>query len=117
MQLLYHIIHYYLERTCYKITISKKIKAIENKIEEAAKILALSSGNVSKYNFLIGIDFLAEKYVLEWAAIIKRFEYFPFGSELKKQTDIAKDQHKFCKDQMTIEKKMRVVKIRVTKIK
>ena len=65
MQLLYHIIHYYLERACYKITISKKIKAIENKIEEAAKILALSSGIVSKYKFLIGIDFLAEKYLLE----------------------------------------------------
>ena len=46
------------------MTISKKIKTIENKIEEAAKILALSSGNVSKYKFLIGIDFLAEKYLL-----------------------------------------------------
>ena len=47
------------------MTISKKIKTIENKIEEAAKILALSSGNVSKYKFLIDIDFLAEKYLLE----------------------------------------------------
>lgn len=47
------------------MTISKKIKTIENKTEEAAKILALLSGNVSKYKFLIGIDFLAEKYVLE----------------------------------------------------
>ena len=92
------------------MTISKKIKTIENKIEEAAKILALLSGNVSKYKFLIGIDFLADI----WQRV---FEYFSFGSELKKRTDIAKDQHKICKDQMRIEKKMRVVKIRVTKIK
>ena len=42
------------------MTISKKIKTIENKIEEPAKILALLSGNVSKYKFLIGIDFLAD---------------------------------------------------------
>ena len=33
------------------------------------------------------------------AATIKRFEYSPLGSELKKQTEIAKDQDKLLKDQ------------------
>ena len=55
----HQIIHYDLGRTYYKISISEKIKAIGNKIEQnkpqfnldrqTAKILALSSGNVSKY--------------------------------------------------------------------
>ena len=52
--------------------------------------MALSSGNVGKYYFLTGKDVLQEKYLLEKAATMKRFEYWPLGSELKKQTDIAK---------------------------
>ena len=50
--------------------ITEKIKVINNKIEqnkaqynlhrETAKISALSSGNVSKYEFLIGKDVLPE---------------------------------------------------------
>ena len=57
--------------TFYKMSISKKFKAINNKIEQnkaqynldrqTAKISALSSGNVSKYEFLTGKDVLPEK--------------------------------------------------------
>ena len=64
IQLYHQIIHYGLGRTYYKISISEKIKAINNKIEEnkvrynldrqTAKISALSSGNVNKYEFLTG---------------------------------------------------------------
>ena len=77
----------------------KNIKTINNNIKQnkahydleiqTAKISALSSGNVSKYEFLNGKDVLPEKDLLDKAATIKRFEYSPLGSELKKQTDIA----------------------------
>ena len=52
--------------------------------------MGLSSGNVGKYEFLIGKDLLPTKDLLEKAATIKRFEYSQLGSELKNQTDIAK---------------------------
>ena len=55
--------------------IAKKIKAINNKIEQrkaqydldrqTAKISALSSGNVSKYEFLTGKDISPEKDLQE----------------------------------------------------
>ena len=55
--------------------ISKKIKAINNKIKQnkakydlgrqTAKISVLSSGNVSKYEFLTGKDVLPENDLLE----------------------------------------------------
>ena len=66
MQLCHQIIHDNLGRTYYKMSINEKIKAINNKIEknkaqynldrQTAKIPALSSGNVSKYEFLTGKD-------------------------------------------------------------
>ena len=53
------------------MSISEKIKAINNKIEQSkawynlnrqtAKISALSSGNVSKYEFLTGTSVLPKK--------------------------------------------------------
>ena len=52
--------------------------------------MVLSSGDVGKYEFFAGKDVLPEKYLLEKAVTIKRFENSPLGSELKKQTDIAK---------------------------
>ena len=68
------------------MSISEKIKTINNKIEEnkaqynlnrqTAIISALSSGDVSKYEFL---NFLPEKDLLEKAAAFKRFEYSPLG--------------------------------------
>ena len=69
------------------MSIDEKIKTINSKIEqnkaqynldrEAAKIPALSSGNVSKYEFLTGKDVLPEKDLPEKAATMKRFEYYP----------------------------------------
>ena len=58
-----------LRRTYYKMSITDKIKAIDNKTEQnkaqyslnrrqTAKISALLSGNVSKYEFLTGKDAL-----------------------------------------------------------
>ena len=80
-------------RTYYKMSVSDKIKTINNEIEQnkaqynldrqTAKISALSSGNVSKYDVLTGKDILPEKNLLEKAASLKRFEYSPSGKELK----------------------------------
>ena len=63
------------------MTITDKIKTINNKIDEnkvqqnlnkqTAKISSLSSGNVSKYEFLTGKNILPEKDLLEKAATIK----------------------------------------------
>ena len=38
-------------------------------------------------------DVLLEKELLEEAAAIKRFEYFPLGKELKKQTSVTENQY------------------------
>ena len=83
--------------------ISEKIKLINSKIKQkktqydsdrqTTEISGLSSGNVSKYEFLIGKDVLPKKYLQGKAATIKRFEYSPLGKELKVQTDIAKKQY------------------------
>ena len=78
------------------MSISEKIKAINNKIEQnkaqynldrqTAKSCALSSGNVSKYEFLTGKDVIVKKDLLEKAAILKRLEYSPLGKSFEKQT-------------------------------
>ena len=66
------------------MSISEKIKAINNKIEQnkaqhdldrqTSKISALSSRNVSKYEFLTGKDVLPEKKLLGKAAAMKKIE-------------------------------------------
>ena len=78
----------------------EKVKAINNKIKQnkahysldrqTAKMSALASGNVTKYEFLTGKDVLPGKDLLEKTAAIKRFEYSLLGKELKKQTIFAK---------------------------
>ena len=63
------------------MTVSMKIKTVDNKINKAqydlerrtAKISTLPSRNISKYEFLTGKDVLTEKDLLEKAATIKRF--------------------------------------------
>ena len=85
------------------MSINKKIKVINNKIEQrnaqydlhrqTAKISALSLGNVSKYEFLTRKDFLPEKHPAEKATTEKRFEYSPLGKESKAQTDNTKKQY------------------------
>ena len=56
--------------------VSEKIKTINNKIEQ----------NMSK-------DVLPKIDLLQKVAALKRFEYSPFGSELKKQTSVAEKQY------------------------
>ena len=63
------------------MAISKKIKAINNKIKQnkakydlgrqTTKISVLSSGNVSKYEFLTGKDVLPENDLLEKASTMR----------------------------------------------
>ena len=63
-----------------KVTINEKIETIDNKIKQnkaeynldrqSAEISPLSSGNVSKYQFLTGKDVLPEKELLEEAGTI-----------------------------------------------
>ena len=68
------------------------IKSSKNKYNldrKTAKISALSSGNVSKYEFLTGKDFLLKKDFLEKATALKSFEYSLLGKELKAQTSAA----------------------------
>ena len=68
-----------------RLTIVNKIeqnKARYNLDRQTAKISALSSGNVSKYEFLTGKDVLSEKDLLEKAAAVKRVEYLPSGSKV-----------------------------------
>ena len=65
------------------MSISEKIKAIDNKTDQnkvqynldrqTAKISALSSGNVCKYKFLTAKDVLSEREFLEKAGLLKRF--------------------------------------------
>ena len=64
-------------------------KAQYNLDWRTAKISALSSGNISKYEFLAGDDVLPETDLLEKAAAFKRFEYSLLGKELKAQTSVA----------------------------
>ena len=52
----------------------KQNKAQYDLDRKAAKISALSSRNVSKYEFLISKDVLSEKYFLEKVAAIKKYE-------------------------------------------
>ena len=85
------------------MSISEKIKTINNKIEQnkvqynldkqTANVSTLSSANVSKYEFLSGKDVLPEKYLLRKAAAMKRFEYSSLGNKLKKQTSVAEKQY------------------------
>ena len=85
------------------MSISEKIKTIDNKIEQnkaqydldrpTAKISALSSGNISKYKFLTGKDVLPERNLLEKDATLKRFEFSLLGKTLKAQTDSAKKKY------------------------
>ena len=76
----------------------QKIKTIDNKIKQnkaqynldrqAAKISALSSGNVSKYEFLTLKDILSKKELLKKDAALKSFEYSPLGKTFEVQTNI-----------------------------
>ena len=82
---------------------SEKIKTINNKIEQnktpynldkqTANISALSSANISEYEFLTGKDLLPEIELLEKAIALKNWEFSLLGKELKKQTSVAEKQY------------------------
>ena len=57
---------------------------------EAAKISALSSGKINKYEYLTGEEILPsnQQQIIEQA----KFTYSPFGKAFEKQTKIIKDQ-------------------------
>ena len=76
------------------ILLIEQNKAQYNLDRQTAKISALSSRNVSKYEFLTGKDILLEKDLLEKAAAIKRFEYSSLGKELKKQSSVSEKRIK-----------------------
>ena len=57
---------------------------------EAAKISALSSGKIVKYEDLIGEEIKEEMRVIEQA----KFTYSPLGKALEKQTKTIEDQGK-----------------------
>ena len=96
------------------MSISEKIKTIDNKIEQnkaqynldrqSAKIFALLSGNISKYTLLTGKDVLPENYLLEKTATTKRFEYWPLGKELRAQTNTAQKQYQKLDDIFVFDK-------------
>ena len=76
--------------------------AIENKIRdeklqydinrEAAKISALSSGKIDKYEYLTGEEILPpnQQKIIEQA----KFTYSPLGKAFEKQTKTTEDQRK-----------------------
>ena len=59
---------------------------------EAAKISALSSRNIHKYEYLTGEDILSsnEQQIIEQA----KFTYFPLGKDFEKQIKTIKNQGK-----------------------
>ena len=81
-----------------KVSSSKKIKAINNKLsktklyrDEKLLIFQLYHQEMSvNMNFWLTNMFYQKKTLLEKAVTMKRFEYSPLGNELKTQTDIAK---------------------------
>ena len=77
------------------MTIDEKIrdeKLQYNINREAAKISALSSNKIHKYEYLTGEDMLpsSNKQIIEQA----RFTYSPLGKGFKKQIETIKDQGK-----------------------
>ena len=57
-------------------------------------ISALTSGIISKYDFLNSKDGFSEKGLIGKAATMKRFEYSPLEKKLKAQTDIAQKRYR-----------------------
>ena len=85
-------------------------KAQYNLDRQAAKISALTSGNISKYEFLTDNGVLLEKGLLEKGAAIKRFEVSPLGKELKAQTSAAEKQYQKLDKVFESNKKKKIIK-------
>ena len=86
-----------MRKSKHSITIFNKIQKNKTKYNldrQTAKISALSSRNIGKYEFLTGEDVLPEKVQLEKAAIVKRFEYSLLDSELRSKLVLQKNNIK-----------------------
>ena len=59
---------------------------------QTAKISPLTSRNISKYELLTGRCFTRKDFS-EKTAAIKRSEYLPLGSDLKKQISVAEKKY------------------------
>ena len=64
---------------------------MNNATRQTANILALSSGNAGKYEFLTEKHLLLGKYFLGKAHTVKRFEYSPLDSQLKSKLALEKN--------------------------
>ena len=73
------------------MSVSEKIKTIIYKIQKNKAQCNLEV--LVNMNFVTGKDILAEKDLIEKAAALKRFEYYPLGKELKLQTSVAEKQY------------------------
>ena len=105
MQLCHQIIHFDLGRSYYKNDYYWENETLDNKLErnkaqyiyidKTAKISALSSENVSKYEFLIGKDILLEKKLARKSRYNEKFWLFAVGQRIEStaQNDIAKQQY------------------------
>ena len=71
----------------------KQNKGQYNLDRQTGKVSVLSSGHLSKYDFLIGKDILPKENFIEKVAGIKRFEYDLLGKELKKEASVAEKHY------------------------
>ena len=68
-----------------------------------------------KFELLTGKDILPEKYLLEKAAAIKKYEYSLLGSELEKQTSVAEKQYQGLNNLFKSDEKEQLVTIKKEK--
>ena len=113
------------EELIIKMSISEKIKIIDNKIQhnkdqydldrQTAKTSALSSRNISIYGFLNSKDVLPEKGLLEKVIALKRFEYSLLGKDLKTQTSVAEKRYQRLNKLLNHDEKEELVTIKKEK--
>ena len=113
------------EELIIKMSISEKIKTIDNKIQhnktqydldrQTAKTSALSSRNISIYEFLNSKDVLPEQDLLEKVAALKRFGYSLLGKDLKNQTSVAEKRYQRLNKLLNHDEKEELVTIKKEK--
>ena len=96
---LYHQLSFKVQKESFRI-ICNKIMTIKDQIRdeklqydinrEAAKISALSSGKIDKYEYLTGEDTSNQQQIIEQA----KLNYSPLGKAFEKQTITIEDQGK-----------------------
>ena len=82
------------------MTLSEKIKTVDNKIEQRKAQYNLHSQTAKISTLLTGGDVLPGKGLSEKTATIKKFVDSALDGEFKKKTNIPKDQFKLLKDPM-----------------